>query len=74
MKITKRDVYASVLLSEIKVIFDLIQARRITHFYGGESLGLSDFCIAAFYLSIIDLEPTLMPLVLDNYPELKPYF
>ena len=43
-------------------------------FISGNTIGLADFCIAAFYFDIIDREPTVMPVFLDEHKNLRNYF
>ena len=72
-----KDLCASVLLDQVTVIFDVIseryRQRKLYQFYYGEHLSLADFCVAAFLKELSHKEPTLMPVILDSYEQLKPY-
>ena len=66
-----RQEYASALLDQVKEMFDycLVKERagKLKGFYCGDRLALGDVCLAAFYTSIKDREPSLIAIILNNY-------
>ena len=70
--------YVSDLLDSCSEVFDMIRERYksqrlTTGFWCGQDLCLADFCIGSFFLLITEKEPTLKPLLMDSYCELRPY-
>ena len=56
-------------------MLDTLGQRVLTKakFSCGDSITLADYCVAAIYFSILAKEPTIMPVFLDEYENVKPY-
>ena len=69
--------YSEALIEKTKIMFDQVQLsleKAKTKFISGPTIGLSDFCVASFYFVVMEKEPTLIPVFLDEFEMLKEYF
>jgi len=75
---TYNENYELNMLDAVRRMFELfrgrVRAQKLWDFYCGETVGLADFCMWAVYLKMIRTEPYLVPIVMDSYVDLKPYF
>ena len=75
---TDSENYFSDVLDAVRTIFDLLRERKkankLYEFWCGEDISLADLCMWALYLKMIKAEPHLVPLVMDAYTDLQPYF
>ena len=78
MKFASREESATILILKCQVLYDLIIEKldnnKLTHFFCGAEISLSDILIASFTATVLSQEPVLFPLVLEAYSRLKPYF
>jgi hypothetical protein len=69
--------YSEALIEKTKIMFDQVKLsleKAKTKFISGSTIGLSDFCVASFYFVVMEKEPTLIPVFLDEFEMLKEYF
>ena len=66
----------SLIVDRVTTIFAILHKRKMNKakFSCGEEICLADYCIASIYFKVLKQEPSLIPVCLDEYEGLKPYF